>query len=521
MCMSRKSIPVSSVRNLLVPLGAFCLLLSCIERNNPWDPIHGCPEPIRQELFTSYKLTIDTMTNRMFSDARILDDTAAVLDSMVRLNDSVDLRNNGINLGNDSIRIVNDSVESHNRRADSSEALLFKSHYDTLGYYFEKKFSENVLGGIDRFSQDSSSVVQVIQSGMAECPPRGIFPSHFPDSLYLLLDSLSSVFNAVHDAVERQEHLQHNRNLNLIYPLNREIIAANAYIDHYNDSIRYVSSIRRHEVIRTSSGLQNSITDAVAGDTLVVDTGKYQLSFRFTSGGTEDDPIVVIGTPFGRTVIDSSDAVISEFSNIRFYNMVFTRGDVSGFKVEAHCSQIYFENCVFTNNRVYGLEAVESGVELRDCQIFGNGHSGVRIQGAVGKDYPFKAQNILVTHNGVHGLNTVSATVLISNATISHNGQDGVRFEVPDRSVTLMRSCVTFNGRFGVRRGYADSQEGFFLTPFTNFFGNENGVMWADSKIIEMNNPFMIIDPEYESPQDNDFRITSEELLYEDIGYRD
>lgn len=520
MCSSRFSINRSFLRSLLLPLGFLSLFLTCIDRNNPWDPINGCPEPIRQELFTSYKLTIDTMMTGVLRNAVSLDDSMAVLDSMERLNDSVDSWNNVVSLKNDSIRTINQSVENFNKNAGPSEPLQYKTRFDTLDYYYEKEFSESIHEKLGEFSQDSSRIASVVEAGVQECSPRGVFHVGFQDSLYSFLDSLSGVLNAVHESVVNQEHRQHNKNLNLVFPLNREIIAANLDIDHYNDSIRYISSIRRHEIVKTSPQLQKNINDAVAGDTIVIDTGRYHLHLRFQNSGTAENPIVVIGAPFGRTVIDSSDAVLSDLSNIRFYNLVFTRSNVSGFKVESHCRQIYFENCVFSYNNDFGLDIVESGVELRNCQVFRNKGSGLRIQGALEVDYPFKAENILVTHNEGHGMNTVSATVLVSNATISHNGQDGVRFEVPDRSVTLMRSCVTFNGRFGVRRGYADPQEGFFLTPFTNFFGNANGVMWADPKIIKLNEPFIIMDPQYVSAEENDFRINSQELLFEDIGYR-
>ncbi len=460
------------------------------------------------------------MMTGMFHKVASVDDTLAVLDSMERLNDSVETWNNGISLKNDSVRTFNESVQNHNSSAGPFDPLRYKTRFDTLNYYYEKEFAESILEKVGDFSKDSSGIASVVEEGAQECPPRGIFHPGFRDSLYSFVDSLSEVLNSVYNVVLSQEHRQHNKNLNLIFPLNREIIAANLDIDHYNDSIRYISSVRRHEFVKTSPELQKSITDAVAGDTIVIDTGSYHLHLRFQNSGMDDNPIVVIGAPFGRTVIDSSDAVISDCSNIRFYNMVFTRSMVSGFKVESHCRQIYFENCVFSHNNEFGLDIVESGVELKECQIYKNKGSGMRIQGALEIDYPFKAENILVTHNGGHGINTVSATVLVSNATISHNGLDGVRFEVPDRSVTLMRSCVTFNRRFGVRRGYADPQEGFFLTPFTNFFGNANGVMWADPKIIRLNKPFTMVDPEYVSAEENDFRIESQYLLFEKIGYR-
>ncbi len=458
--------------------------------------------------------------DRVVLNSRSLDDSISMLDSMASLNEFVDSLNQKAQTRNPLVQKHNDSIVVYNRLALLPAPLKYKDHFDSLSYYYTRRFSSEIEQNIQQVSIDSSRVSQFIYLGNQECDPRGVFPLQFTDSLFRILDSLALFLDATYGAVRRVEEILEDRNENQIIPLNEQIAAWNAEVDRYNDSIKYVSSTRIYNAVKTSSELLTALTEAQAGDTVVVDTGTFKLSLRVKNSGTDSMPIVIIGAPFGRTVMDSTDAIISDRSNIRFYNLVFNRSTVTGFKVENKCRNLYFENCVFSNNNLHGLDIIESGVELRNCQSFGNGLCGLRVQGSMETDYVFKAENVLLTRNSFYGMYTITATVFVTNATISHNGLDGVKFEVPNRSVTLMRSNITYNGQYGVRWSSTHPQVGFFITPYSNFFGNASGIILADSSIIKMNEPYMSIEPKYVNPGMNNYRVGSEELKALDVGYK-
>ena len=182
-------------------------------------------------------------------------------------------------------------------------------------------------------------------------------------------------------------------------------------------------------------------------------------------------------------------------------------------KLEQNCNKILFENCIFRDNNLYGLEVIESSIELRNCTIFHNRGSGIRIQGIQSGENRLTADNILVVHNGANGINSISTSLVISNATISDNGLDGVRLEVPNKPAIIAKSVLSFNEHYGIWRDNTEMVQGIFTTPNTDFYENKAGSMSADSMYIKLNTPYLNQNPYYLNKDADDYLIGEQSPL--------
>ncbi|MDG5816291.1 right-handed parallel beta-helix repeat-containing protein [Chitinispirillales bacterium ANBcel5] len=493
-------------------------LSSCIERSNPWDPHKGCPNIIIEELYEENTQYIDSVLNRM-ADLTKRSEDEDLLDSINELNADSETKNLHIKQSNDSILALNSYIDSLNRIRSENETPQLKSLLDTLTFYL---FSEKEFGykAIEAQFQDGSVYVEKLISDVNDkCLPNGVFPSFYVDSVFNKLDSLDSRISKMRASIEQHSYYL-EKNSGFIADYNNNVHNLNIQILRYNDSILYDSRTRHEPTVRNDRELLEAINESSPGDTIVLDSGVYSVSLRFFNTGTEANPIVIIGAPLHRSVLDSSDVIISNRSHIQFYGLVFANSAVSGVKVEAHSRSIYFENCIFTSNRQYGIEVLESEVTLKNCKVLYNGWSGIRAQGNVISDYKLIGENVLVAHNGLHGINLVSQTLFFQRSTISDNRSQGVRIESANRQADFERCLFTFNGSYGIKRDENGSEQGTFTTQLSVFYGNEAGAFDAEASHIEHNVPYISHDPLFHDRQNGDFTVTAQDVLNLGAGFR-
>ena len=497
-------------------------VVTCIDRSNPWDPLNGCPEILRDELRRISAPGIDSALTRIIS----LDSSAnlykTIFDSIKKWNQNVYTDNWKIIRRADSIRTQNNLLDSINASNDDCTLAGLKELFDTLQYVDQFGDTENLHDLRTSISMDSSRCSAAIDAANQECIPQGVFGAVFIDSVFSIVNNITDSWDSILAEITayHQSIIDSNQ---IIAEFNRTVLKENDSSLAYNERTEKLFEYCKKERFSNPETLQVLIPALIPGDTLYLDSGKITFPFRFTHKGTNrDEPIVIIGSPFQNTYIEPADFFISESQNIRFYNLTFAHGVVCGVKLESDCDNIIFDNCVFRDNNQLGLEIIESSVELRNCKIYHNLGSGIRIQGVQHVENRLVADNILVAHNKGYGILSVSASMLITNATISDNSFDGIRLEVANRTAAIIRSLITFNAYGGLRRDNSELGLGFFTTPNSNFFGNGSSAMIADSMYIKLNIPYLSEDPAYTDRFSDNYTIGASSPLFGTvIGYKE
>jgi len=496
------------------------LLLFCIGRDNPWDPVNNCPEILRREIIKRQTIAIDSSIGKIVSSDTISARITGVLDSVRKLNDSILQINHLIAAKMDSLRKKNMQIDSINRlTAECSidtQILL-----GTLPFLTELQ-AQSFEDHRNLLSIESLKVAALISAGNQECSPQGVYKPAAIDSIFGIVKPSFEKWDSVEACWQLYSQQIKDTNLLNIDIFNRQVEIDNNSIRAYNESRAMMVVYCGKELQSNTDSLKKIIPSLVPGDTLYLDSLNFSSQFTFHQiGDSLGPPIVVIGSPFMNTVVSPAGFFLTESHNIRFYNLVFAGGLHSGVKLELNCSRILFENCVFRNNNLHGVEAIQSSLELRNCQIFHNSGSGIRVQGMNTVEYGLVADNVLVSHNRAYGINSISAGLMISNATISDNGLDGMRLEVASLPATIARSLITFNGYYGLRRDLSEQGQGFFTTPNTNFYGNVSGAMFADSIYLRLNEPYLNENPWFLNRDEDRYLIGSQSNLSGmAVGYR-
>lgn len=504
--------------NCILLLILFC---SCISRNNPWDPLNGCPEEYKAEIREEQKFSIDSLLSIISGLNSPLVHYKSLIDSITRINSAVELHNRLISSRIDSLQKHNDSIQLINSSVSKCSQMLYKINLDNMEIppYFSEK---EIIDFRNKVETESLIIANKIAEGNNKCLPHGIYSNAYADSLLLPVkvslsnwDSISRIARLFDSTIEHSNIIQ-------VQSVNRKIRDENLAINSYNDSISKEIVYCGSNPILNSDELHKAISTLKPGDTLRIAGGNFSAHFEFSLLGNDSETIVVIGSPNMNTIFDPADVFISNCSNVRFYNLTFKNSLGDGLKIENESKGIYVENCTFTNNSNHGIEVLESRVELKNVRIQNNNGSGIKIHGITDSDYLFKAENILIAHNNQYGIQAITSEPIITHATISDNLYDGVRLEVSKRDAIFKNSLITFNGCFGITRDNTEKGLGYFFTSSTVFFGNVSGAMNADSIYLNYNIPYLEKDPYYVNKDAGDYHIGSSSPLYGlDIGWRD
>ncbi len=503
------------ISGLIVVLFLTTIFLFCIQRDNPWDPQNGCPQPYKHDIIAETKPLIDSSMSRV-------DSLITILNTFQQKYISTTIYDSITKEANDSIYLLNESIKEKNRQIDSLNSTTGDcstiQNKDTLTdsltllpLFDDVESLKNYRNSV---AVESLKIGNYYTDADQRCSPQGVFEPWAKDStlsiIKLQLFSWDSLIKNVE--ILNSKTSEYNQQKIAGYSFKRRT---------YNDSIRtYNAAFSQYNIycgkqrLNTGESIRDSIAQLEPGDTLFLDSMTLNYSLRFTNIGTDtSDTIFIIGSPFMNTRLQPANFFVSRCANIRFVNIVFSGASGSGAKVEYSSSGISFENCIFSNNSFSGLEIVDSDVELKNCKIINNGASGIEMSTNGKNENMLYAKNLLVAHNKLYGIHSLSATVYISNATISDNGKDGIFLDIATKPVVLEYSNITFNNAYGLRRDNEASR--IFSLYKMNIYGNTSGDFTTDTLHSVLN-----VDPHYVNKDENDYRIQNTSLLYNlNIGY--
>jgi hypothetical protein len=465
---------------LVMTLIGVVLLLSCIERSNPFDPLNLAPAR-REEIQKDLKPSLDTILTEELAVGQILG-TFSKLFSQDSITDLGTLNANtasrGRNIGQMSANVT---VEALNLKQILLDSLQIKGDLELLnplilyGPYpdFATTWSQLLLAG--------ARLSGVMATANSRNAPLEVYPSAYRDSILRPFVKDSTAF-------ARFQGRMDSANL-AVLDSNKNIFAYNAIQDSLNQSFRAYNALiqfrqttRDRPLITKSDSLQATTFIAKAGDSLFLGPGIFNVDLRFTKSGTVDSPIVVRGYPGmatilkadtikGSTSLKGSAMILSNRAYIQFEGIVFRKGGISGVKLEANCRKITFKQCQFDSSKLWGLEAVDSEVEMLDCLVRANG-GGVRTTAAPNTDLRISLVNNLVVQNGGHGLEAVSPLGEVIRCTFSDNSGEGIRVNSPLRLFSITNTIVSGNKGIGVYREPTTINQTGFLVKDSDVWGN-------------------------------------------------
>lgn len=235
------------------------------------------------------------------------------------------------------------------------------------------------------------------------------------------------------------------------------------------------SSTLIHEILIHPDSLSEATKAAQAGDTLFLGPGTFPVELRFSSGSL-GNPIVIRGSPGGKTILRPRDAggaqagIISN-SHLRFEDIVFRGGSTCGIKVEGGSRDLAFERCVFDSNGTWGLDAAGSDISMKDCEIRVNG-IGMRLAMDNCFDCQILLDNVLVVRNRGIGIEAVGINGSIRNSTIADNGAEGLKITNLSRSLNIIHSIFSGNGLYGLTRDATNNLQLGLYVVATDFWAN-------------------------------------------------
>lgn len=495
--------PTKRSRLGLLPIAAALACMACIERSNPFDPLNAGPHAA-SDIRVSNRPRLDTLTAGEAAFAAQITGFAGSFSADSLANDGRG-KGNLVKRSANSARIeANAAVASDNQGA-APEFLALKERYsllDTLkayGPYGDFQANRNAL------QVQAATLLGFMSRINAENAPTVAYPKAYSDSVFAPFARDTLAFFRLQARIDSGNAAVADSNL-AITAYNAHRIEDNAAVGTYNDSIVFLKQTKDKNVITRPDSLQGITFVAKAGDSLLIGAGVFPVDLRFTNSGTRDSLIVVRGYPGMRTIFtplvdkstgkpSTSTLILSGRSHIRFEDIVFRGGGISGAKLENGCRNVSFRRCTFDSSGQFGLEVVDSEVELLDCKLLANG-KGARLQGDV------RLENVLIARNKGHGLEAVSPLGAILNCTVADNGGEGIRVNSPRRAFTIANTIVSGNAGYGIFREAENGFQDQFQVKECDVWGQPKDRDWGlqaldSARAAALVNSNLNIDPEY------------------------
>jgi hypothetical protein len=200
-------------------------------------------------------------------------------------------------------------------------------------------------------------------------------------------------------------------------------------------------------------------------------------------------------------------------------------------QIVAKSSGIIFRRCVFDSGAISGLSVVNSGVDLVDCRLVGNG-IGVSILGDAVEATQVNMTNVLIAANTKDGVALVDAKGIFTRCTIAHNGGDGLNLKIGWPGLQILSSIISGNGGLGIYRHRNTELQDQPIVQQCDVWRNGGGdwsLAGLDSGAIEeMKRYDRSIEPAFIDPARLDYRLQPGSALAElenqavpvVIGYR-
>jgi hypothetical protein len=524
---------ISPKAPLRAGLGLAVLLatVSCIERSNPFDPINSDARilSVREQLEPGLKA-------RAAGEAAFGPKLATYGKAFL----SFDSANAAIMEANAGRKNANVLTEGYNAKIPAFNAtaavdsLKLQQFYSSLAYLDTCRYDDLVGSQRDLRAQTVNLALYMSQANAAHAPAT-IYPPAFGDSVLAPFVKDTLAFAALRARIDSANRAVNGYNADAS-AYNQVQSDANKQVGEFNDSVNFRKSIANKPVIVRADSLDAGTKTAKAGDVLVVGQGTYTVDLRFNSSGTTGSPILVRGYPGGSTVLHAppggnSAMTLSGRENIHFQDIDF-RG---GVQIISGSRGIRFQRCVFDSGNVAGLTVVNSGVDLEDCRIIGNG-IGASILGPLPGDTSTASEvnltNVLIAANRNEGVALVDAKGTFTGCTIANNLGEGLNLKIGIPGLLIQNSIISANGTIGVYRKRNTELQDQPKIQQCDVWGNAGGdwsLQGLDSAAIdELRRYDRSIDPEFLDPGQLDYRLRPGSILAElenqafplVIGYR-
>ncbi len=438
-----------TVLGLALPFGG------CLERTNPFDPINQA-SPLIVIIREENRAALDSMVFAGLSTPqevqlflqRYADDTTA---NTVRRGANQAKRDT--NLAREQ---ANEVRKAANEVAVDPDSLRYLLPYLQL----------NPLAGVGPYawlesarSRSREAIFRVRERAYAvnaASVPVIVYPQAFIDSVLAPLqrdlaeaDTLLSRIDAYNSAIERE---------NLAIGVENEAIGArNVEVELYNKGVEFRRDALRKGVVTHPDSLEDAIQTAQPGDTILIGPTTLPVRLQQFTSGTQENPIVIRGYPGRKTILKPIGAT-NEIGNldsikfVRFEDLVFRGASSSGIKLTNESRDVEFHRCLFDSNGVWGIDATDSDLRLKDCEILANG-GGIRVAATPGSDVRMELENVLIARNGSGGgIMAVSPMGRIAGSTIADNAGDGLHIESHQRSLAVENTILSGNSGYGVFR---------------------------------------------------------------------
>lgn len=487
---------------------------SCIERTNPWDPHNACLEVVKAEYRKDQQELLNPIFERFFRRSQVLYTAIDTLSNVKEVIDRILIKNDSVMSKLKWIDSVNSSIKSKNLHVPCTDlqTMEYYTNVDTLPLSvfsnFEKTYSE--------FQNDSSTVNSVIEDGDKRCS-HGIYSAYQRDSILQPIYKQSKLYDSLNGLYKDEIALLDTNKKLVRYNILAD--SNNQRIKYYNDSISILKWYCQKEPVVTSDSAYNKLKNLQPGDQLYLGPGRFVIKQISISVGSELDLIVIEGSPFMTTVLDSVNIVLTNCRNVKFKNLVFQNAKECGIKLEDKSKGVKFENCIFRDNGTFGIEAIESSLDLNNCIITQNRGGGIKIdKGKNSVDVLLRASNILVTKNKGHGIWTIGAALSINYSTISDNNTNGVHLTDPNSQSSFYNSIFSTNGNSGIFRDNAEF--GIVRIQNSSFYGNKDREIVVSLDVLEVE-AIRFDDPFFVDKEQDDYRVSPLSTLYGlGIGYQ-
>ncbi len=467
---ARRRRPVGSI------VWAMLCLVSCIDRNNPFDPINfslSQTTPIKN----AQSGFLDSLSALADSTTKTLAPLQADFNSIQSLNDSISQSNDLKKTANSQTAAGNAAVTQANQSAGPADSLKLEGYYDTLNYLLLAGPYPSV-----NFNMQQLSLLQATALARVDSVNRALLPMVvYSDSERAQIQAPYlqdlNAYTQFQNQVNTANQTATNTNSS-IAAYNLQQISLNAAVQSFNLSVVFHNQSLGKILVTTADSLHKYISAAKPGDTIFVGAGDYAGQILFQQSGTVDSPIVIQGDPGAPTILSASPQTpilfLSDFSYIEFHDVVFQQSGNSGAKLENGCTGILFETCDFLHNALDGLEIVDSYVKVKNCRFLQNERNGIQVSGATSQ---IVLDNVLVAYNVAAGINATSANGSIQGLTVSDNGVDGIEIRSPTGPLRISNSIIAFNGSYGLNLTLDMIQSGALQLEDLDFYANDSGLI--------------------------------------------
>ena len=504
------------------------VILSCIQRNNPWDPVNYNNNPnavqYQNSLIAAHlqaKADLDSLTLLADSLKKLAQSTDSQRTQKNALADSVIAKNYLDTVQNAAFRLNNAMLDTLQKKSCTS----LKTPLDTLQRIDTLHFATDfVLAGASAqgLYLAGDSIAKIFN---AQFFPDTIITAGELAALKSVTDSDVALFQTLARKQDSTNGVFDSIN-NTLANTNKNLTTENQSISAFNKNVQ--KTYPCNTPLSTADTIIKSIPLLKPGNTLVIAPGAFTFNTAFNLSGISGTPalhIVIMGDAQGGTVFSGSqNSPIAQIDiatqYVDFVNITFSGGLNSGVTVLDNSGPVTFQNCAFINNRGDGIHVLNSYIEMTSCRFLNNDSNGVFLQNSQAV-----VQNVLIAQNKKNGIffaglgiNAVPDTAIIINATISDNDSDGVFQQGGFSYVSIAKSLVTFNKRIGIHRENQITANAPLFLSSSDLYMNaqQNAVSLPPFDSLQ----FLSEDPLYVNKANYNYSIGFASSVPDSLGYK-